>query len=173
MKIERKVLNQTLLKDARKAFDILDTDRVGTIDMRDLRVSLRALGWESAKDEGRRIIHEIEVRSRNSSVQPRIVEGNIPICMCEQQSLGRISFETFCEILEYKLNESGHIELILSSFDAFKGENGLIGFSDLKRIAGLIGETARDDELQQMIDEADEDGDGYVSRDEFIKLLSD
>ena len=86
---------------------------------------------------------------------------------------GRISYETFCEVLEYKLNEGGHLELILASYDEFKGENGLIGLKDLQRIAVVIGEDVREDELQQMIDEADEDGDGFVSREEFIKLLSD
>ena len=86
---------------------------------------------------------------------------------------GRICYETFCEVLEYKLNEGGHLELILASYDEFKGENGLIGLKDLQRIAVVIGEDVREDELQQMIDEADEDGDGFVSREEFIKLLSD
>jgi len=71
------------------------------------------------------------------------------------------------------LNEGGHLELILCSYDEFKGDNGLIGVRDLQRVASLIGEHVREEDLQQMIDEADEDGDGYVSRDEFIKLLSD
>jgi centrin-1 len=84
-----------------------------------------------------------------------------------------LSYETFCEILEYKLNESGHLDLILASFDEFKGENGQIGLKDLHRIARSIGEDISADELKQMIEEADEDGDGFVSRDEFIKLLSD
>ncbi len=84
-----------------------------------------------------------------------------------------MSYETFCEILEYKLNESGHLDLILASFDEFKGENGQIGLKDLHRIARSIGEDISADELKQMIEEADEDGDGFVSRDEFIKLLSD
>ena len=75
MKVERRLLNQTLLKDARKAFDILDHERSGSIDMRDLRVALRALGWESGKEEGRRIIHDIELQNRGPSLKQRIVEG--------------------------------------------------------------------------------------------------
>jgi|LauGreDrversion4_2_1035121.scaffolds.fasta_scaffold306950_1 Ca2+-binding EF-hand superfamily protein len=95
----------------------------------------------------------------------------ITVRVCDTS--GGINFETFCEVLEYKLTESGHLDLILASFDEFKGTNGLIGLKDLQRVAISIGEDMSIEELQQMIEQADEDGDGFVSRDEFIKLLSD
>ena len=49
---------------------------------------------------------------------------------------------------------------------------GKISFRNLKRIAQEIGETLTDEELQEMIDEADRDGDGLISTDEFYRILS-
>jgi len=53
-----------------------------------------------------------------------------------------------------------------------KGENGYISLADLRRIAVEIGEEISEEELRQMMDEADEDRDGYINRDEFIKILN-
>ena len=75
MKSGRKQLSKVMREDAHKAFAILDSTSSGIIDMRDLRIALRALGWESAKDEGRRIIHEIEMSDKGGSIRHRIIDG--------------------------------------------------------------------------------------------------
>ena len=41
-------------------------------------------------------------------------------------------------------------------------ETGKISFKNLKRVAKELGERMTDEELQEMIDEADRDGDGEV-----------
>lgn len=38
-------------------------------------------------------------------------------------------------------------------------------------MARELGETMTDDELQEMIDEADRDGDGEISEEEFIRIM--
>lgn len=38
-------------------------------------------------------------------------------------------------------------------------------------MAKELGETMTDDELQEMIDEADRDGDGEISEEEFIRIM--
>jgi len=48
---------------------------------------------------------------------------------------------------------------------------GKISFKNLKRVAKELGENMTDEELQEMIDEADRDGDGEVSEEEFIKCV--
>jgi Ca2+-binding EF-hand superfamily protein len=47
-------------------------------------------------------------------------------------------------------------------FPAFQ-ETGKISFKNLKRVAKELGERMTDEELQEMIDEADRDGDGEVN----------
>jgi centrin-1 len=63
-------------------------------------------------------------------------------------------------------------DLLLSCYDEIKGQNDMISISDLRRIAGEIGEEVSEEDLQQMMDEADEDGDGFINREEFIKILN-
>jgi hypothetical protein len=49
--------------------------------------------------------------------------------------------------------------------------SGKISFKNLKRVAKELGENMTDEELQEMIDEADRDGDGEVSEEEFIRIM--
>ncbi len=42
---------------------------------------------------------------------------------------------------------------------------------DLRRVANELGENMTDEELQEMIDEADRDGDGEVSQEEFLRIM--
>ena len=41
----------------------------------------------------------------------------------------------------------------------------------MKRVAKELGENMTDEELQEMIDEADRDGDGEVSEEEFFRIM--
>ena len=42
---------------------------------------------------------------------------------------------------------------------------------NLRRVAKEIGENMTDEELQEMIEEADRDGDGQVSEEEFLRMM--
>lgn len=48
---------------------------------------------------------------------------------------------------------------------------GFIRFEDLKRAAQVLGENLTDEEIQEMIDEADRDGDGAIAPDEFLYIM--
>ena len=57
-------------------------------------------------------------------------------------------------------------------FKLFDEDNsGKVSFRNLKRISQEIGETLTDEELQEMIDEADRGGDGLISQDEFYRVM--
>ena len=51
-------------------------------------------------------------------------------------------------------------------------ETGKITFKNLKRVAKELGENMTDEEIQEMIDEADRDGDGKVSFEEFMTMMA-
>lgn len=61
---------------------------------------------------------------------------------------------------------------MLKAFRLFDEDNtGKISLKNLKRVARELGETMTDDELQEMIDEADRDGDGEINEEDFIRIM--
>ena len=48
---------------------------------------------------------------------------------------------------------------------------GKITLQNIKRVVQALGENMTDDEIQEMIEEADRDGDGEISEDEFMRIM--
>lgn len=46
-----------------------------------------------------------------------------------------------------------------------------ITLKNLKRVAKELGENLTDEELQEMIDEADRNGDGQIDEEEFFRIM--
>lgn len=64
-------------------------------------------------------------------------------------------------------------EELMKSFKLFDDdESGKISFRNLRRVARELGENISDEELRAMIDEFDTDGDGEISQDDFITIMT-
>uniref|UniRef100_A0A8C3HDG1 EF-hand domain-containing protein n=1 Tax=Chrysemys picta bellii TaxID=8478 RepID=A0A8C3HDG1_CHRPI len=114
-----------------------------------LQVSIRALGYEPKKDEMKKIVSEVD-----------------------KEGSGKINFDSFLYAMTQKMSEPESREDILKAFKLFDDNGtGKISFQNLKRVAGEIGENLTDEELQEMIDEADVDGDGEVNEQEFLRII--
>ena len=60
----------------------------------------------------------------------------------------------------------------MKAFKLFDDDDtGNITFSNLKRVAKELGENLTDEELQEMIDEADRAGNGEVNQDDFLRIM--
>merc|ERR1712227_347565 len=57
---KQKGLTDDQIQEIREAFDLFDTDGSGTIDAKELKVAMRALGLDAKKDEIRRMINDID-----------------------------------------------------------------------------------------------------------------
>ncbi|XP_017094524.1 uncharacterized protein [Drosophila bipectinata] len=135
--------------DIKKAFDLFDTQCSGFIETKELRVAIRALGFEPKQEEIRRMMDEID-----------------------KDKTGRIAFNDFLYLMRQKMAEKDSKQDMAKAFSFFDDDRtGKISFRNLKRVAKELGENLTDEELQEMIDEADADGDGEVSRDEFLNLM--
>merc|ERR1711994_879895 len=121
----------------------------GTIDAKELKVAMRALGFEPKKEEIKKMISDID-----------------------KDGSGTIDFNEFLEMMTTKMSEKDSREEILKAFRLFDDdETGFITLKNLRRVAKEIGENMTDEELQEMIDEADRDGDGQVSEEEFLRIM--
>merc|ERR1712193_443113 len=135
--------------EIKEAFDLFDTDGSGNIDQKELKVAMRALGFEPKKEEIKKMISDID-----------------------KDGSGTIDFNEFLEMMTAKMSEKDSREEILKAFRLFDDdETGFITLKNLRRVAKEIGENMTDEELQEMIDEADRDGDGQVSEDEFLRIM--
>ncbi|MCE0481086.1 calmodulin-like 3 [Datura stramonium] len=64
------------------------------------------------------------------------------------------------------------LNLISKKMKVFdKDQNGYISACDLRHVMINLGEKLTDEEAEQMIKEADLDGDGQVNFDEFVKMM--
>ncbi|PIO35362.1 hypothetical protein AB205_0202200, partial [Aquarana catesbeiana] len=53
-------LTEEQKQEIREAFDLFDTDGTGTIDVKELKVAMRALGFEPKKEEIKKMISDID-----------------------------------------------------------------------------------------------------------------
>ncbi|KAM6219483.1 centrin-1 [Rhynchocyon petersi] len=142
-------LTEAEKQEVREAFDLFDADGSGTIDVRELKVAMRALGFEPKKEEMKKMIADVD-----------------------KEGTGRISFNDFLAVMTQKMSEKDTKEEILKAFKLFDDdETGKISLKNLKRVANELGENLTDEELQEMIDEADRDGDGEVNEEEFLRIM--
>ncbi|XP_070553178.1 uncharacterized protein [Ptychodera flava] len=142
-------LTEEQKQEIREAFDLFDAEGSGTIDVKELKVAMRALGFEPKKEEIKHMIQNID-----------------------KEGSGTIDFNDFVTLMTAKMSEKDSKEEILKAFRLFDDdETGKISFKNLKRVAKELGENLTDEELQEMIDEADRDGDGEINEAEFLRIM--
>ncbi|KAJ0959839.1 hypothetical protein J5N97_000462 [Dioscorea zingiberensis] len=85
---------------------------------------------------------------------------------------GTIDFPEFLNLMANKMKETDAEEELKEAFKVFdKDQNGYISANELRHVMINLGEKLTDEEVEQMIKEADLDGDGQVNYDEFVKMM--
>ncbi|MCO5553057.1 hypothetical protein L7F22_006578 [Adiantum nelumboides] len=136
-------------QEIREAFDLFDTDGSGTIDARELQVAMRALGFEAGEEEVKQMIEDVD-KDKN----------------------GSIDFDEFLHMMTNKMGERDTRGELRKAYSLFVSEkNGRITFDRLKQLAREVGEKFSDEELWEMIQIADRNGDNQVDEDEFVEVM--
>merc|ERR1712097_93317 len=105
-------LTEQQKNEIREAFDLFDTDGSGAIDAKELKVAMRALGFEPKEDEIRKMISDIDK------------DGD-----------GTIDFDEFVMMMTAKMAEKDSREEICKAFKLFDDDDtGKITFKNLKRV---------------------------------------
>eukprot|EP00127_Corallochytrium_limacisporum_P001606 Clim_evm3s70 gene=Clim_evmTU3s70 len=149
-KKRRPELTEEQKNEIKDAFDLFDGDKDGYIDYHELKVSMRALGFDMKKSELLRIMKEYDPNDHD-----------------------RISFQDFFDVVKEKVLNRDPEEEIRQAFKLFDDDGtGKISLKNMRRVARELGEGMNDEELQAMIDEFDRDGDGEINFEEFLAIMT-
>ncbi|KAG8221513.1 hypothetical protein J3R82DRAFT_1728 [Butyriboletus roseoflavus] len=137
------------ISEFKEAFSLFDKDGDGTITTRELGTVMRSLGQNPTEAELQDMINEVDA------------DGN-----------GTIDFPEFLTMMARKMRDTDSEEEIKEAFKVFdKDGNGFISAAELRHVMTNLGEKLTETEVEEMIREADVDGDGQINYDEFVKLL--
>ncbi|CAG2111088.1 unnamed protein product [Medioppia subpectinata] len=142
-------INDETVADIKQAFKQFDAEDKGLIAAKDVKFAVRGLGFEPKKEEINKLVEQMD---RNKS--------------------GLICYEDFLSVMAKRFAEKDTNDEIMKAFQLFDvNKSGTICFENLKTVAKELGETLTDEELREMIVEADRDGDGLVSSQEFFRIM--
>lgn len=144
-----KDLSDEQISEFKEAFSLFDMDGDGTITTKELGKVLRSLGQNPSEADLQDMLNEVDT------------DGN-----------GTIDFHEFLTMMARKIKDTDSEEEIKEAFKVFdKDGNGFISAAELSHVMTHLGETLTDDEVAEMIREADIDGDGQINYDEFVKMM--
>ena len=131
----RQELTDEQKADIEEAFNLFDTNANGYITLQDLRVALRALGFEPAKQEIKRLISQLTNNANNRDSDK------------DKEGMVTIDLNDFMDIMTTKMSERDGEEQLKKAFILFSQEKDHITFEDLERIANELGENMTGAEL--------------------------
>merc|ERR1711865_489684 len=126
-------LSEEQLDEVREAFGLFDADASCSIDVRELKAAMRALGFEIKNEELKKMVSDVDT------------DGS-----------GMIEFGESLEMMTGKMGEKDSREDIEKVFKLFDDDNtNKVSFRNLARVAEELGENIDDEEMQDMIAQAD------------------
>ena len=188
IKENHKFLSQKQKEEIKTAFDFFDISGSGIIDASNLKVVLRALGFDAQNEDVQRILKEIS-------------NDNLKLNLDS-----KIDFQKFLDMILYKMGEKETEENILRAFELFEdtskkgvctknGQSEFITKDSLMKVIESLEENITEEEAEELIIRAinknellktgeikGEDRDEkksfdnpqyYVTRHDFMKILND
>jgi len=137
------------LEEFKEAFELFDKDGDGRITAHELGIVMHSLGQTPTEQELVDMVNEIDE------------DGN-----------GTIELDEFVKMMSKKVKESENEKELREAFQVFDKDNdGYISALELSYVMTNLGEKLTDDEVIDMIREADLDGDGKVNFTEFVYMM--
>lgn len=130
---------------------------------------MKALGFDLPKTEILGILQTHGVPTTTSTA-PNAAGSNVEKASSHPTRL-LLSLASFQAIMSQRILARDPRDEILRAFELFdEGAKGKITLQDLRRVARELGEGLEEEELVAMIEEFDLDGDGAISREEFVDI---
>ena len=137
------------IEEFKKAFSLFDKDGDGTISIKELGEVLHSLGQKPSKLELKNMLKEADA------------DGN-----------GEIDLPDFLIMMSKHSYDTNVEESLREAFRLFdKDGNGYISAAELRNIMTNLSEKLTDDEIDEMVKNADTDGDGEIHFKEFSTIV--
>ena len=122
----------------------------GSLSVEEITVFLTEMGLDATECGIRKITEEMEL------------EGDV-----------EMEFNEFIQVIVEKVRKVNEGKAIYDMFQLFdKDGNGYISAQELRSVMQSLGENFSDEVIEEMIDEADMNGDNQIDFFEFVKILS-
>jgi len=143
-------LTEEQIAEYKEAFALFDKSGTGVISSRELGNLMKSLGQNPTEAELRDLVNEIDINGD-----------------------GVIDFHEFINLMAKQSHENDPEEELREAFKIFdKDEDGFISPAELKFVMTNLGEKLTDEEIDDMIREADFDGDGLINYEEFVYMIT-
>lgn len=140
-------LSDYKIAEFKEAFNLFDKNNNGKISHVELGEIFRSVGKNPSEKDLREMIQEAEGG-----------EGN------------ELTYDKFIVLMRKKMIDRDTEDELVEAFRLLDTEGkGLINNKDLRQMLINLGETLTPDELDKIIEEADDDNDGYINYVEFVK----
>ena len=145
-------LSEEMISEFKEIFSLFDTSGDSTIPAKNLKEVLICLGQTLTQDELDELMYEHEIDTTGD---------------------GRVGFVEFLNLMARKIKETKEVDHMREIFNVFdKNKDGFISTSEIQCVMTSLGETLTEDEVNEMVTEADRDLDSKISFDDFSKLLN-
>jgi len=142
-------LSEAQVTEFREAFAMFDKDGDGSISVSELGTVMRSLGQNPTDHELAEMIRE-----------------------ADEDSNGSVDFDEFLMLMSKKMNMLDIDQELLEAFSVFdKDGNGFIDQDELTHVLASLGEELDEEQVKEMMRQADKDGDGLVSFEEFKDIM--
>eukprot|EP01117_Protostelium_nocturnum_P009748 TRINITY_DN3485_c0_g1_i1.p1 TRINITY_DN3485_c0_g1~~TRINITY_DN3485_c0_g1_i1.p1 ORF type:complete len:159 (+),score=59.30 TRINITY_DN3485_c0_g1_i1:150-626(+) len=142
-------LSEEMIVECRENFALFDKDGDGKINESELAIVMCAVGLSPTGAE----LQELLRSSRVSN--DRLIE-----------------FNTFCRMVAIQQNRVVSESDILDAFRVFdKKKDGTISSAEMRHVLTTVGEKLTEDEVDEMLREADIDASGMINYIEFVRML--
>lgn len=137
--------------EIRELFDMFDKNKDGHISTSELGTVFRGLGQNPTEKDLKEMVAE-----------------------CDKNGNGTVEINEFCDLMGDKLKDKSTTqEELREAFKVFDRDgNGFVDFKELKAAMKQLGEKMSEEDIKEMIAEADIDSDGKVSYEEFVTMMT-
>ena len=143
-------LTEEEIAEFKEAFSLFDKDGSGTITTKELGSVMTSLGQNPTEAELQDMINEVDV------------DGD-----------GTIDFKEFLLMMVDRFKDANAEEDVKEAFRVFDRDgNGFISADELRYVMTNLGEKLSDEEVMEMIREADIDGDDQINYEEFVTMMT-